>query len=245
MHRILKLKQLDHGSGSTQINSTTLVTGPGINTNITGTTITDALNYLAQLASEQHVSKLVVADKNVTGCTTTTNTNSMISGLAITYKPTNDSRIDLRINGVVYNVGQTTSNDIYFSSDNGATAIQFNNLTGGESLYWKYTNMGFNIESGDRLDLDYAEDGIVYTNGALAGIDYLSYSFVGDNSTTVFDFAHTYGYTLPRVFTGYDISTGTYELFDFADIKFMNNNIRITFNTAPSNTASYEFTVGF
>jgi len=243
MYRILKLKQLDHGSGNTQINSTTLVQGPGINSGFSGTTITDALNYLQQLASEQHVSKLVISDKNITGCSTSN--NSMISNFSITYKPTNDSRVDLRVNGVVYSVGQTQGNDLYFSSDNGSTAIPFNSLSGGEELFWKYTTIGFNIETTDILELDYEKDDIIYTNGALAGISYLTFTFSGDNSTTVFDFPHTYGYTLPKVFSGYDNTTGTYELFDFEDIKLLNNLIRITFTVPPANTHTYKFVVGF
>ena len=239
MSSLIKSYQLNIGTGETQVNSTTITNGSGVLSGFTGTTITDSLNQLFEKSAPPI---LVKVDKNITGCTS--NGNSLVSGLNITYRPYEDSRVDIRINSLTYNVGETVDSDIYFSEDEGATALLFNSMSGGELVFFKGDEIGFDIEPSDWIDIDY-QVGNFTTGSTVDGYNVMSYSITGDGFTTAFTFNHIYGSTEPEKFTSFETESGLTQLYEYQEIVINNNSIEIRFSNPPGVSESYESNVLF
>jgi hypothetical protein len=87
----------------------------------------------------------------------TTNGNNSPTGLFITYTPFLGSKVEIRINGIDANLGDSNNyqtKSCYFSPD-GFIVRDFNSVEAGDELYWNGTFVGFELDSGDDLDFIY------------------------------------------------------------------------------------------
>ena len=87
----------------------------------------------------------------------TTNGNNSPTGLFITYTPFLGSKVEIRINGIDANLGDSSNyqtKSCYFSPD-GFIVRDFDNVEAGDELYWNGTFVGFELDSGDDLDFIY------------------------------------------------------------------------------------------
>ena len=83
---------------------------------------------------------------------TTGNDANTFFGLALT--PNDYSRIQLYVNGQLQRLGNgTTAQDCYFGSPGNAKFLS--DLASGDTLYWNGNNAGFNLASGDNIDIAY------------------------------------------------------------------------------------------
>lgn len=86
-----------------------------------------------------------------------TNGNNSPTGLFITYKPFLGSKVEVRINGIDANLGESNNyqtKSCYFSPD-GFIVRDFKDVEAGDQLYWNGTYVGFELDSGDDLDFIY------------------------------------------------------------------------------------------
>lgn len=82
--------------------------------------------------------------------------NFQSTGLTISFTPGGDGMVDIRVNGVSYELGQgVKTKDCYFSGDGGATARAIAAIVAGDTLYWNGTIAGFDLDASDRMDFIY------------------------------------------------------------------------------------------
>lgn len=85
-----------------------------------------------------------------------TSGNASSTGLTITYTPWNDSRVMVKVNGIGSNLGDgIKTKDCYFSNDGGVTAKAMADIEAGDTLYWNGVIVGYNLDAGDEIDIDY------------------------------------------------------------------------------------------
>jgi hypothetical protein len=87
---------------------------------------------------------------------TATAGDEQTTGLTIVNTPAGDSHVDVKVNGISYDVGDgVKTKDCYFSSDGGTTAKTIATIAAGDTLYWNGTISGFNLDTVDRVSMHY------------------------------------------------------------------------------------------
>ena len=90
-----------------------------------------------------------------------TNGNGSNTGIFLDYTPFADSTVQVYINGIA--VTESYGNkegEVYFSNDNGITALAIPELIAGSKLYWNTNIAGYEIGNGDTLDLVYEKSSL-------------------------------------------------------------------------------------
>ena len=107
------------------------------------------------------VPTLSLLDKNIPA-RNTVGDSQIASNYQISEVPVNNSYIDVKVNGISYEVGNGNKlRPFYFSSDGGSTAKSFNSngangkITKGDSLYWNGTIAGFDLKSTWSISIHY------------------------------------------------------------------------------------------
>jgi len=78
------------------------------------------------------------------------------TGITLTYTPYQDSYVMVEVNGISVELGDgVKTRSAYFSSNNGLTAAAINSLRAGDELIWNGVIAGFDLESGDEINLIY------------------------------------------------------------------------------------------
>ena len=83
--------------------------------------------------------------------------NYQPTGLTITYTPFLGSKVDVKVNGIDMNLGESNNysqKTCYFSPD-GFTIRDFNTIAAGDELYWNGEEAGFNLDPSDDIDFIY------------------------------------------------------------------------------------------
>jgi len=100
-------------------------------------------------------------DKFFTSLVTTTD-GSLATNSTITNTPVNGCYVEVKYNGVEYEVGNgVKTKDFYFSGDNGVTARGFSSthtngqVQAGDKLYFNGSIAGFNLQTGFKISLLY------------------------------------------------------------------------------------------
>jgi hypothetical protein len=100
-------------------------------------------------------------DKNWAANTTTTD-GELASYNTVTDIPLDESYIEVKVNGVEYEVGNGVKTKVcYFSGDNGATARGFSSshpngkVQIGDKLFWNGSIAGVYLAAGWRISLNY------------------------------------------------------------------------------------------
>jgi len=143
---------INFGTGTTQVDAE-LIPINYIPT-LSSTTVQDALEELNTNSGLKAVP--TINDKNITPDILTGNTTIKVSSsdLHLTEAPAEGSQVIILINGISYIIGSSTSDDIYFTSDGGVTAVSSINVTTTTSIYFKVDNL-FELDTNDRIDLIY------------------------------------------------------------------------------------------
>lgn len=78
------------------------------------------------------------------------------TGITIEYTPFQDSKVEVKVNGIVVNLGNgIKTKDCYFSNDGGVTAKPIKDIEAGDELYWNETYAGYRLDPSDDIDFDY------------------------------------------------------------------------------------------
>ncbi len=86
--------------------------------------------------------------------TASTTGNYASTGISITAKPR--SHVSVYVNGLLSSIGYGNRvKDCYFSSDGGTTSKALNAIVSGDVLYWNGTIAGYQLDTSDKLDLQY------------------------------------------------------------------------------------------
>ena len=103
---------------------------------------------------------LTYVDKNVNP--EATSGDEAPTGITMSYSPYQDSYVTVEVNGISVEVGDGLKDkDAYFSGDNGVTATTIEEIRLGDELFWNGNIAGFDLETGDEINLIYeakAED---------------------------------------------------------------------------------------
>ena len=90
-----------------------------------------------------------------------TNGPGSTTGVSLEYTPFAESTVQVYINGVAVTEGYgTLSTETYFSADGGVTSKNVSELVAGDILYWNSNNAGYEIGSGDTIDLVYEKSSL-------------------------------------------------------------------------------------
>jgi len=87
----------------------------------------------------------------------TTNDNDLACNTGLASTPSNNSYVEVEINGVnvLLGNGAKTNCDAYFSADTGTTAKALNALASGDKLYWVGSYAGYQLATTDIVDFFY------------------------------------------------------------------------------------------
>lgn len=78
------------------------------------------------------------------------------TGITISATPAGDSHVEVDVNGLSYEVGNgVKTKDCYFSVDGGTTAKSIATIASGDTLYWNGTIAGLDLDTADRVSLNY------------------------------------------------------------------------------------------
>ena len=136
--------------------------GPGVSKN--GFNIGDNITYTidtygtanTNISSQSGI--LTFIDKSIK-VNQSTNGNFSPTGVFITYSPFSDSYVMVEVNGISVEVGEDrTSSAVYFSPNNGITAVAIDEIRAGDQLIWNGDVAGFELELGDDINLIYEAD---------------------------------------------------------------------------------------
>lgn len=107
------------------------------------------------------LSKMSIFDKGLSANNTSGDGQSATNS-TLSEEPLDSSYIDVRVNGISYEVGNATKTKVcYFSGDGGSTAKSFDSshtngkVSKGDSLYWNGTVAGFNLTSTWNISIHY------------------------------------------------------------------------------------------
>jgi len=143
---------IDFGTGPGQVDAAVLPID-----SISGLTASTVQEALAELYGHSELKAVPTTnDKNITPDVLTSNTNIQVSSsdLHLTEVPAECSQVMILINGIAYVIGSLTTDSIYFTSDDGTTAVLPCNVTTSTSIHFK-TTMLFELDTNDRIDLIY------------------------------------------------------------------------------------------
>lgn len=115
-----------------------------------------ALLLMIEGSSEKtDVGVMVSEDHNMSP--SATNGDGDPTGLTLTYTPFLGSKVEIRINGLDANLGNSsdyTVRDCYFSPD-GIIIRDFKDIVAGDELYWNGNTSNFQLDSSDDIDFIY------------------------------------------------------------------------------------------
>ena len=135
--------------------------GPGVDETVwrIGDNITFQIDTHGITASSLKPSGILTyVDKNLQ-VQSATDGNGSPTGVHITYSPYYDSYVMVEVNGISVEVGDSlTESSVYFSSNNGATAVEIEAIRTGDQLIWNADVAGFELEAGDDINLIYEAD---------------------------------------------------------------------------------------
>jgi hypothetical protein len=161
----------------------------------------DASGYVAQGVDkfdERKLPTLSVLDKS-TSAISTSGDNSQASNNIISEEPKDESYVEVKVNGIEYEVGDAVkTKSCYFSGDGGTTAKSFSSshangkISKGDELYWNGSVAGFELVNGWRISISYLRseyDQLAYSlsilqsslNLALAELDVLNIELIEAN----------------------------------------------------------------
>lgn len=86
-----------------------------------------------------------------------TSGNNSLTGITLSNTPSQNSRIQIFVNGQLQKIGNGTfsSVDCYFSNDGGLSALLFTSIVSGNILYWNGSSAGFELDTSDEIDIIY------------------------------------------------------------------------------------------
>ena len=85
-----------------------------------------------------------------------TSSDGDATGVFISHTPFGDSLVQVSANGLGVGVGDGVKTlSCYFSVDGGTTARAMADIEGGDQLYWNGSIAGYELDSGDLLDVIY------------------------------------------------------------------------------------------
>lgn len=86
-----------------------------------------------------------------------TSGNNSLTGITLSNTPSQNSRIQIFVNGQLQKIGNGTfsSVDCYFSNDGGLSALLFTSIVSGNILYWNGSSAGFDLDTSDEIDIIY------------------------------------------------------------------------------------------
>lgn len=97
---------------------------------------------------------LTYVDKNINPISTLGDYQS--TGVTMSYSPYQDSYVNIEVNGVSVVLGDGVKDtDSYFSGDGGITPTRIEEIRAGDELYWNGSFAGFDLETGDEINLIY------------------------------------------------------------------------------------------
>ena len=143
------------GSGGTVDPSSGYVNNNGICSSSSGS---PALVMMIEGSSEGGSSDVgvnVSEDHNMTP--NETNGNNSPTGLYITFTPFLGSMVEVRVNGLDANVGESNdyqTQSCYFSPD-GFVVRDIDDIEAGDQLYWNGATVGFELDDEDDIDFLY------------------------------------------------------------------------------------------
>jgi len=143
----------------------TASTGPGVLKNswevgneVTFSIGTYAINGEMKPGTIQSDGILTYTDKNsqvVNG----TDGQFSSTGVYISYSPYKDSYVLIEVNGISVDLGNDKdTSTVYFSGNDGATAVAIEDIRLGDQLIWNGDVAGFELEIGDDINLIYEVD---------------------------------------------------------------------------------------
>jgi hypothetical protein len=90
-----------------------------------------------------------------------TNGDGSPTGITLDFNPFSDSGVQVFLNGIAVteSYGDKTG-DVYFSNDGGTTPKSIIDLDAGDELYWNANVTGYNIGSGDLIDMVYEKNSL-------------------------------------------------------------------------------------
>lgn len=90
-----------------------------------------------------------------------TNGQGSSTGISLDYTPFAESTVQVYINGVAVteSYGDKTG-EVYFSNDGGTTAASLSEIAAGSTIYWNTDNAGYEIGSGDIIDIVYEKSSL-------------------------------------------------------------------------------------
>jgi hypothetical protein len=97
-------------------------------------------------------------DKDLAALATALDGDQATSG-ALSATPAGGGYVQVFVNGKRVNVadGSATPGDCYFSNDGGTTPRPLASIAAGDTLHWVGSVGGYELETTDRVDLDYEE----------------------------------------------------------------------------------------
>lgn len=98
----------------------------------------------------------VATDDDLDQVPNVTSSDGDATGVFISHTPFGDGSVTITVNGLGVNLGDGTTNaSCYFSVDGGTTARAMADIEGGDQLYWNGSIAGYELDSGDLLDVIY------------------------------------------------------------------------------------------
>lgn len=146
---------INGNAGFTSYTAGTFVETVSGNSPITASTTNGAVSVGLDYTSLQ-LAVQTTSDKELV-VTATTSGNNFNTGIAIAATPTNNAYVKVEVNGVGYILGDgVTTKDSYFSSDGTAGGVRtIAAITAGDIFMWNGTNVGFQLDTNDRVDFYY------------------------------------------------------------------------------------------
>lgn len=88
--------------------------------------------------------------------TQTTSGDNFPTGINITYNPYYDSYVTVEINGLSVELGNGTKDkDVYFSANDGLSAVEIKEIRSGDQLIWNGLVTGYDLTTDDEVNLIY------------------------------------------------------------------------------------------
>ncbi len=115
-----------------------------------GTTITATDGKLTSVAIGGVLTREVKSNPSAVAANATGST-----GFSIALTPSNDSAIEVYLNGLLLNLGSSTNAEVYFSRNAGTTAVALADIVADDTLYFVGTANGFALETSDIIQVVY------------------------------------------------------------------------------------------
>lgn len=136
-----------------------LASGPGVTRSsfVIGQKLTYTLDAVGIVTSTIKEGISTYVDKNINPIATAG--DHAPTGITITYSPYYDSYVMVEVNGISVEVGDGSKEKaVYFSGNNGLTAVAIEEIRGGDQLIWNGNIARYDLEVGDQVNLLYEVD---------------------------------------------------------------------------------------